>query len=76
VRAGISHTRRFLAAIIHARAYAHTSEQLVRELGEHLLWHREPPALFRKAMGDEMFLIRHGSLDEMHAAVRRIQQQS
>ncbi|MBM4378689.1 MAG: ATP-grasp domain-containing protein [Deltaproteobacteria bacterium] len=57
-----------------SRAYAHTSEELVRELGEHLLWHREPPALFRKAMGDEMFLIRHVSLEEMHAAVRRIQQ--
>ncbi|MEN9797987.1 MAG: hypothetical protein RL653_1683 [Pseudomonadota bacterium] len=58
----------------HGRAYRTPSAQLAAELGPALLWHREPPALFRVAMGDEMFLTRHDSLEAMHEATRRIQQ--
>ena len=55
------------------RPYAHDAEALARELGGALLDRRELPRVYQGAMGTEMWLTRHERLEDMHAAVRRIQ---
>ena len=50
--------------------------EVVDRLGGALLQHRELPAVFRSALGDEMYLIRHQELSDMREAVRFIQARS
>jgi hypothetical protein len=56
-----------------SRRYRYTHAELVQKLGPSLLMHRELPAVFHNAMGNEMYLTRHESLAAMHEAVRLIQ---
>ncbi|WNG54253.1 carboxylate--amine ligase [Archangium gephyra] len=56
-----------------SRRYRYSHEELVAKLGDALLLHRELPAVYHNAMGNEMYLTRHESLDAMHDAVRLIQ---
>ncbi|HEX8434512.1 carboxylate--amine ligase [Archangium sp.] len=55
------------------RRYRYTHAELVAKLGDSLLMHREMPAVYHSAMGNEMYLTRHDSLADMHKAVRLIQ---
>jgi hypothetical protein len=55
-----------------ARRYRRTKEELRQVLGAGLLLTPELPPLFREAMGDEIFLVRHAdeqSLKEMIALI-------
>jgi hypothetical protein len=45
--------------------YAHTREEVLRRLGHALLYHAETIPLFRAAMGDEHYIIRTPSYEEM-----------
>jgi hypothetical protein len=56
-----------------SRRYVHSYSELVQKLGPALLLHREMPAVFHSAMGNEMYLTRHDDLAAMHEAVRLIQ---
>ncbi|WPB76223.1 carboxylate--amine ligase [Archangium violaceum] len=56
-----------------SRRYRYSHAELVAKLGDALLLHRELPAVYHNAMGNEMYLTRHESLDAMHDAVRLIQ---
>jgi hypothetical protein len=56
-----------------SRTYRHTHAELVEKLGPALLIHQGMPAVFQNAMGNEMYLTRHESLDAMRDAVRLIQ---
>ncbi|QRK04987.1 ATP-grasp domain-containing protein [Archangium violaceum] len=53
--------------------YRHRHAEVVDRLGGALLQHRELPAVFRSALGDEMYLIRHQELPAMQEALRFIQ---
>jgi biotin carboxylase len=55
------------------RQYRHRHSEVVDRLGGALLQHRELPAVFKSALGDEMYLIRHQELPAMQEAVRFIQ---
>ncbi|WNG42040.1 carboxylate--amine ligase [Archangium minus] len=55
------------------RSYRHRHAEVVARLGGALLQHRELPPVFRSALGDEMYLIRHQELSAMQEAVRFIQ---
>ncbi|KFA91061.1 ATP-grasp domain-containing protein [Archangium violaceum] len=56
-----------------SRRYRYSHAELVAKLGDALLLHRELPAVYHNAMGNEMYLTRHERLDAMHDAVRLIQ---
>ncbi|QRN93034.1 ATP-grasp domain-containing protein [Archangium violaceum] len=58
------------------RQYRHRHAEVVDRLGGALLQHRELPAVFKSALGDEMYLIRHQELPAMQEAVRFIQARS
>jgi biotin carboxylase len=53
--------------------YRYSHAELVTKLGDALLMHREMPAVYHSAMGNEMYLTRHASLPALHEAVRLIQ---
>ncbi|WP_224249787.1 ATP-grasp domain-containing protein [Hyalangium gracile] len=55
------------------RSYKHPHSQVVSRLGTALLEHRELPAVFHSALGNEIYLSRHQELDAMREAVRFIQ---
>ncbi|QRN96387.1 carboxylate--amine ligase [Archangium violaceum] len=55
------------------RRYRYSHSELVARLGDALLMHREMPAVFHSAMGNEMYLTRHDSLAATQDAVRLIQ---
>jgi hypothetical protein len=55
------------------RQYRHRHAEVVERLGGTLLQHRELPAVFRSALGDEMYLLRHQELSAIQEAVRFIQ---
>jgi biotin carboxylase len=57
-------------------SYRHGHGEVVARLGDALLMHREMPAVFTSALGDEMYLTRHPELDAMREAVRFIQARS
>jgi hypothetical protein len=56
-----------------SRRYRYSHEELVAKLGDALLLHRELPAVYHNAMGNEMYLTRHESLAAKQDAVRLIQ---
>ncbi|PTL79879.1 acetyl-CoA carboxylase biotin carboxylase subunit family protein [Vitiosangium sp. GDMCC 1.1324] len=55
------------------RRYRYSHAELVTKLGDALLLHREMPAVYHSAMGNEMYLTRHEDLASMHEAVNLIQ---
>jgi hypothetical protein len=55
------------------RAYKHSPAEVVSRLGPALLEHRQMPAVFHSALGNEMFLTRHEELGSMREAIRLIQ---
>ncbi|WP_224363211.1 ATP-grasp domain-containing protein [Hyalangium versicolor] len=55
------------------RAYKHPHSQVVSRLGSALLEHRELPAVFHSALGNEIYLSRHQDLDAMREAISFIQ---
>ncbi|MFY0566074.1 ATP-grasp domain-containing protein [Archangium lansingense] len=57
------------------RQYRHSHQEVVSQLGEALLLHREMPAVYQSALGDEMYLTRHRELPAMMDALRFIQTQ-
>ncbi|MDC0710678.1 ATP-grasp domain-containing protein [Stigmatella sp. ncwal1] len=59
-----------------SRHYAHPHREVVSKLGESLLQHLELPAVFHSALGNEIYLTRHQSLDSMKELVRFIQKTS
>jgi hypothetical protein len=56
-----------------SRQYRHGYPDVVARLGEALLLHREMPAVYHSALGDEMYLTRHQELAAMQEALRFIQ---
>ncbi|AKI99890.1 ATP-grasp domain-containing protein [Archangium gephyra] len=56
-----------------SRRYRYSHAELVAKLGDSLLLHRELPAVYHNAMGNEMYLTRHESLAAKEDAVRLIQ---
>ncbi|WP_434379872.1 ATP-grasp domain-containing protein [Melittangium boletus] len=58
----------------HTYRYGHS--EVVARLGENLLQHRELPAVFTSALGDEMYLTRHPDLETMREAMRIVQTRS
>lgn len=56
-----------------SRTYRHTHAELVEKLGPALLIHQAMPAVYQNAMGNEMYLTRHESLEAMRDTVRLIQ---
>lgn len=67
----ICHVARF-----KAHRYKRTREELVKALGDKLIWARDLPPLFAAAMGDEMFLTKHQTDEEMFRDVRMIQERA
>jgi hypothetical protein len=55
-------------------AYRYGHPELVEQLGNTLLMHKELPAVFHSALGEEMYMLRHSELADMHEAVRLVQQ--
>jgi hypothetical protein len=55
------------------KRYRYTHPELVAKLGDTLLMHREMPAVYHSAMGNEMYLTRHESLASMKESIRLIQ---
>ncbi|WNG43571.1 ATP-grasp domain-containing protein [Archangium minus] len=55
------------------RRYRYSHAELVAKLGDALLLHRDMPAVYHSAMGNEMYLTRHKDLAAMHEAIRLIQ---
>jgi hypothetical protein len=53
--------------------YRHGHSDVVARLGQALLLHREMPAVYHSALGDEMYLTRHQELSAMQEALRFIQ---
>lgn len=56
-----------------SRTYRHTHAELVEKLGPALLIHQAMPTVYQNAMGNEMYLTRHESLEAMRDTVRLIQ---
>jgi hypothetical protein len=55
------------------RQYRHPHAEVVARLGGALLLHLEMPAVYRSALGDEMYLMRHEELPAMREALHFIQ---
>ena len=58
----------------HERAYEHTPEALLGELGDTLVLVNPIPAAFASTMGNTMYLLRHRALQPLLDAIRRVQQ--
>jgi hypothetical protein len=56
-----------------SRRYRYSHAELVARLGDALLLHRELPAVYHNAMGNEMYLTRYDSLAATQDAIRLIQ---
>lgn len=61
---------------VRTRSYKRTRAEVANRLGNKLIWARDLPPLFAAAMGDEMFLTRHQTSEEMHSDIRWIQELS
>jgi biotin carboxylase len=53
--------------------YQRSADEVRARLGSRLLWHRPVPPIFSAIMGDEMFLTRHETADEMRQDIAFIQ---
>ncbi len=58
----------------HERAYEHSPEALLDELGDTLVLVNPIPAAFASTMGNTMYLLRHRQLKPLLDAIRRVQQ--
>jgi hypothetical protein len=56
-----------------SRRYRYSHSELVAMLGDSLLMHRELPAVYHTALGNEMYLTRHAHLADIREAARLIQ---
>jgi hypothetical protein len=56
------------------RPYRLGHEELVRLLGERLMVHRQMPAAFAGAMGDEMYLLREADFDRLQEAIALVRE--
>ncbi|HEX5750785.1 MAG TPA: ATP-grasp domain-containing protein [Archangium sp.] len=56
-----------------SRRYRYSHAELVAKLGDALLLHRELPAVYHNAMGNEMYLTRYDNLAATQDAIRLIQ---
>lgn len=57
----------------HSKSYRHSHATIVDRLGERLMTHATLPAVFRRAMGDEYYLFRSESEDDLLACAALIQ---
>jgi hypothetical protein len=74
---GFSYERKFHTAHAgrrHERAYAHSPEALVAQLGDTLVLVKPIPAAFASTMGNTMYLLRHPHLAPLLDAIQRVQQ--
>jgi hypothetical protein len=74
---GFSYERKFHTAHAgrrHERAYAHSPEALVAQLGDTLVFVKPIPAAFASTMGNTMYLLRHPHLAPLLDAIQRVQQ--
>ena len=58
----------------HERAYAHSPEELINELGDTLILVQPIPAAFASTMGNTMYLLRHPRLELLLDAIKKVQQ--
>ncbi|MDP9088287.1 MAG: ATP-grasp domain-containing protein [Pseudomonadota bacterium] len=58
----------------HERAYAHTPEALLAQLGDTLVLVNPIPAAFASTMGNTMYLLRHRALQPLLDAIHLVQQ--
>ena len=58
----------------HERAYEHSPEELLGQLGDTLVLVNPIPAAFASTMGNTMYLLRHRRLEPLLDAIRRVQQ--
>lgn len=58
----------------HERAYQHSPEALLRQLGDTLVLVNPIPAAFAVTMGNTMYLLRHRRLEPLLDAIRTVQQ--
>ncbi|MFZ5470990.1 MAG: ATP-grasp domain-containing protein [Myxococcota bacterium] len=73
---GFAYERKYHVAHVarrHGRSYLVPHDELARELGERLLWHRPMPHAFAGAMGDEVYMIRDPDFARLQKAIGRIQ---
>jgi hypothetical protein len=73
---GFQYTRKYHVCHTGRRAgrpYKHPHTEVVSRLGPALLEHKEMPAVFHSALGNEMYLSRHEELSAMREAVKLIQ---
>lgn len=59
-----------------SRRYKRSRAEITERLAKRIIWVRDLPDLFAAAMGDEMFLLRHESAEEMKADIAFIQEVS
>lgn len=74
---GFSYERKFHTAHAgrrHERAYEHSPEVLLDQLGETLVRVNPIPDAFASTMGNTAYLLRHRRLEPLLAAIRRVQQ--
>jgi hypothetical protein len=57
----------------HGTHYERSPDDVRARLGSRLLWHRPVPPVFSAIMGDEMFLTRHETAEEMRQDISFIQ---
>jgi hypothetical protein len=73
----LSYERKFHTAHAgrrHERAYEHSPEELLRQLGDTLFRVNPIPAAFAATMGNTAYLLRHRRLEALLAAIRMVQQ--
>ena len=74
---GFTYQRQFHVAHVgrrHGRTYRTSHADVVKQLADRLLVHREMPRAFAGAMGDEMYLIRSAELERLQQDIRMIQE--
>lgn len=73
---GFSYTRRYHVAHVSRRRdvdYALSAPEVFEKLGRRLLFHRQLPAVWANAMGEEAFLIRSEELTQIRSDLELIQ---
>jgi hypothetical protein len=56
------------------RNYTHSHHEILAQLGEKLLVHRELPLIYRDALGSDMFLTKHDDLSDLKSCQEFIQE--